>query len=75
MLAKLCETGGYKQTPCGNMLIWQNIRMGEDCEDCTLRAGGYDLAAEVYMANNGVKEQNRAMRVIGERSGVFRKGK
>ncbi|KAM3081049.1 hypothetical protein ACMFMF_002964 [Clarireedia jacksonii] len=75
VLAKFCETGGYKQTPCGNMSIWQSIKMGEDCEECSLRAGGCERAADVYVVNNVVKEQIRARRVMGERSRVSYKGK
>ncbi|PQE12009.1 hypothetical protein CJF31_00000142 [Rutstroemia sp. NJR-2017a BVV2] len=57
------------------MSIWQSIKIGEDCEDCILRAGGYERAADVYMANNAVKDQIRARRVMSERSRASQKGK
>ncbi|PQE16656.1 hypothetical protein CJF30_00003344 [Rutstroemia sp. NJR-2017a BBW] len=57
------------------MSIWQSIKMGEDCEDCILRAGGYERAADVYMVNNAVKDQIRARRVVNERSRASLMGK
>ena len=33
-LGKYCASGNLVQTPCHQKSIWQNIRMGEECEDC-----------------------------------------
>lgn len=43
-LGKYCAEGGMIQTPCKKRNIWQTIRMGEDCEECTVpepRVGRY----------------------------------
>jgi hypothetical protein len=38
-LAKYCSAAGLVQTPCKKRSIWQNIRMGEECDECAVPAG------------------------------------